>query len=88
MTQLSIVFERILDSIQKVLRNLFGWIIALFSAYLAWLGNDSGSFLLVLIAILWDMAWDTRSDLEYLQSRVGKQVTVDTHMEGIIDCQE
>lgn len=32
MTQLSIVFERILDSIQKVFSNLFGWIIALFSA--------------------------------------------------------
>ena len=30
MTQLSIVFERILDSIQKVFSNLFGWIIALF----------------------------------------------------------
>ena len=88
MTQLSIVFERILDSIQKVFSNLFGWIIALFSAYLAWLGNDSGSFLLVLIAILWDMDWDTQSDLEYLQSRVGTQVTVDTHMEGIIDCLE
>ena len=61
MTQLSIVFERILDSIQKVFSNLFGWIIALFSAYLAWLGNDSGSFLLVLIAIVWDMAWGIAS---------------------------
>ena len=61
MTQLSIVFERILDSIQKVFSNLFGWIIALFSAYIAWLGNDSGSFLLVLIAIVWDMAWGIAS---------------------------
>ena len=57
MTQLSIVFEKILDSIHKVFTNIFGWIIALFTAYLSWLGNDSGSFLLVLVALIWDMAW-------------------------------
>ena len=28
---------------------------------------------------------DSHSDLEYLQSRAGKQVVVDTHVEGIID---
>ena len=28
---------------------------------------------------------DNLSDLEYLQSRVGKQAVVDTHVEGIID---
>ena len=28
---------------------------------------------------------DTRSDLEYLQIRVGKQVIVDTHAEGIVE---
>ena len=28
---------------------------------------------------------DSHSDLEYLQSRVGKQAIVDTHVEGIID---
>ena len=28
---------------------------------------------------------DSRSDLEYLQSRAGKQAMVDTHVEGIID---
>ena len=28
---------------------------------------------------------DSRSDLEYLQSRVGKQAVVDTHVEGIIE---
>ena len=28
---------------------------------------------------------DNLSDLEYLQSRVGKQAAVDTHVEGIID---
>ena len=57
MTQLSIVFEKILDSIHKVFTNIFGWIIAIFTAYLSWLGNDSGSFLLVLVALIWDMAW-------------------------------
>ena len=57
MTQLSIVFEKILDSIHKVFTNIFGWIIAVFTAYLSWLGNDSGSFLLVLVALIWDMAW-------------------------------
>lgn len=57
MTQLSIVFERILDSIQKVFSNVFGWIIAVFMAYLSWLGNDSGSILLVVVALVWDMAW-------------------------------
>lgn len=57
MTQLSIVFERILDSIQKVFSNLFGWIIAVFTAYLSWLGDDSGSILLVIVALMWDMAW-------------------------------
>ena len=31
MTQLSIVFERILDSIQKVFSNLFGWVKATIS---------------------------------------------------------
>ena len=57
MTQLSIVFEKILDSIHKVFTNIFGWIIAVFTAYPSWLGNDSGSFLLVLVALIWDMAW-------------------------------
>ena len=57
MTQLSIVFERILDSIQKVFSNLFGWIIAVFTAYLSWLGDDSGSILLVIVALMWEMAW-------------------------------
>ena len=28
---------------------------------------------------------DSRSDLEYLQSRAGKQAVVDTHVEGIAD---
>ena len=28
---------------------------------------------------------DNRSDLEYLQSRVGKQAVVDTHVEGIVE---
>ena len=28
---------------------------------------------------------DNHSDLEYLQSRAGKQAVVDTHVEGIID---
>ena len=28
---------------------------------------------------------DSRSDLEYLQSRVGKQAVVDTHVEGITE---
>ena len=28
---------------------------------------------------------DSRSNLEYLQSRVGKQAVVDTHVEGIIE---
>lgn len=61
MTQLSIVFEKILDSIHKVFTNIFGWIIAVFTAYLSWLGNDSGSFLLVLVALIWDMAWGIAS---------------------------
>lgn len=28
---------------------------------------------------------DSRSDLDYLQSRVGKQSVVDTHVEGIVE---
>ena len=28
---------------------------------------------------------DSRSDLEYLQSRAGKQAVVDTHVEGIVE---
>ena len=28
---------------------------------------------------------DNRSDLEYLQSRAGKQAVVDTHVEGIVE---
>jgi N-acetylmuramoyl-L-alanine amidase len=28
---------------------------------------------------------DSRSDLEYLQSRAGKQAVVDTHVEGIME---
>ena len=29
---------------------------------------------------------DSRTDLEYLQSRAGKQAVVDTHVEGIVEC--
>ena len=28
---------------------------------------------------------DNKSDLEYLQSRAGKQAIIDTHVEGIIE---
>ena len=28
---------------------------------------------------------DSKSDLEYLQSRAGKQAVVDTHVEGIVE---
>ena len=28
---------------------------------------------------------DSQSDLEYLQSRAGKQAVVDTHVEGIVE---
>ena len=28
---------------------------------------------------------DNKSDLEYLQSRAGKQAVVDTHVEGIVE---
>ena len=28
---------------------------------------------------------DNHSDLEYLQSRAGKQAVVDTHIEGIVE---
>ena len=28
---------------------------------------------------------DSRSDLEYLQSRAGKQAVVDTHVEGVVE---
>ena len=28
---------------------------------------------------------DSRFDLEYLQSRAGKQAVVDTHVEGIVE---
>lgn len=28
---------------------------------------------------------DNKSDLEYLQSKAGKQAVVDTHIEGIIE---
>ena len=28
---------------------------------------------------------DNHSDLEYLQSRAGKQAVVDTHVEGIVE---
>ena len=31
---------------------------------------------------------DSRDDLEYLQSRAGKQAVVDTHVEGIVECLE
>ena len=31
---------------------------------------------------------DNHSDLEYLQSRAGKQAVVDTHVEGIVECLE
>ena len=43
--------------IHKVFSNVFGWIIAVFTAYLSWLGNDSGSILLVVVALVWDMTW-------------------------------
>ena len=31
---------------------------------------------------------DNHSDLEYLQSRAGKQAVVDTHVEGIVEWME
>ena len=32
-----------------------------------------------------DFFMDSRSDLEYLQSRAGKHAVVDTHVEGIVE---
>ena len=40
---------------------------------------------LCVVVLTENFFMDSRSDLEYLQSRAGKQAVVDTHVEGIIE---
>lgn len=47
----------ILMRIPMVFNNIFGWLIAVFTMFIAWLGSEGVSLLIVLVAIGWDLVW-------------------------------
>ena len=51
------IFEHFFDKVGQVFGNVFGWLIAIFTWYVSWLGNDKGVIALILVCVLWDMIW-------------------------------
>lgn len=43
--------------IPAVFNNIFGWVLAFCTGFVAWLGNEGISLLIVLVAIGWDLIW-------------------------------
>ena len=43
--------------IPTVFGNLFGWLLAAATAFVAWLGSEGVSLLIVLAAVGWDLVW-------------------------------
>lgn len=43
--------------IPAVFNNIFGWVLAFCTGFVAWLGNEGVSLLIVLMAIGWDLIW-------------------------------
>lgn len=43
--------------IPAVFNNIFGWVLAFCTGFVAWLGNEGVSLLIVLVAIGWDLVW-------------------------------
>ena len=50
-------FTHIIMKIPAVFGNVFGWMLAVFTSFVAWLGNEGVSLLIVLVAIAWDLIW-------------------------------
>lgn len=47
----------IIMKIPAVFNNIFGWVLAFCTGFVAWLGNEGISLLIVLVAIGWDLIW-------------------------------
>lgn len=43
--------------IPTVFNNVFGWMLAVVTGFVAWLGDEGTSLLIVLVAIAWDLIW-------------------------------
>lgn len=43
--------------IPMVFNNVFGWLLAAVTGFVAWLGDEGTSLLIVLVAIGWDLIW-------------------------------
>ena len=50
-------FTHIIMKIPAVFGNVFGWLLAVFTSFVAWLGTEGVSLLIVLVAIGWDLIW-------------------------------
>jgi hypothetical protein len=50
-------FAHIIMKIPAVFNNIFGWVLAFCTGFVAWLGNEGVSLLIVLMAIGWDLIW-------------------------------
>lgn len=51
------IFDHFFDKVGQVFGNVFGWLIAISTWYVSWLGNDKGVIVLILVCVLWDMIW-------------------------------
>ena len=51
------IFNHFFDKFGQVFSNVFGWLIAIFTWYISWLGNEKGVIDLILVCVLWDMIW-------------------------------
>ncbi len=46
-----------ISRIPLVFNNVFGWLLAVVTGFVAWLGDEGTSLLIVLVAIGWDLIW-------------------------------
>ena len=46
------IFNHFFDKFGQVFSNVFGWLIAIFTWYISWLGNEKGVIALILVCVL------------------------------------
>lgn len=68
-------YEKIFEKIAVVFTNAWGWIMTLFIGFVSFLGEEDTSFLVVGIAIAFDLFWGILASIkrgEYIFSEAGR----------------
>lgn len=70
------IFNHFFDKFAQVFSNVFGWLIAIFTWYISWLGNEKGVIALIFVCVLWDMIWGVAAAIKqkrFVMSRLPRE---------------